>query len=111
MKYIFIILCIMFVSACTKPAESSVTVGKDFTVETLFTHEGCTVYRFRDGYNRYFTNCKGDTSWSESCGKNVKLNDYDSEALESPVGVFCSNQCFGKHVLDDDQYKEIYGSN
>lgn len=45
------------------------------------------------------------------CGKNVKLNDYDSEALESPSGVFCSNQCFGKHVLDDDQYKEIYGSN
>lgn len=31
---------------------------QDFKIEKLFTHEGCTVYRFRDkGYTRHFTHC------------------------------------------------------
>lgn len=45
-----------------------------YEVVKLFTHEGCTVYRFFDSNNdRYFTKCQGasaDTSWKESCGKN-----------------------------------------
>lgn len=54
--------------------ESKETAGT-FTVERLFTHDGCTVYRFRDnGDRRYFTRCDGaasaEASWSESCGKS-----------------------------------------
>jgi hypothetical protein len=51
--------------------ELSQPVGHGYEVERLFTHEGCTVYRFmeRGGY-RYFTNCSGSTSWTQSCGKN-----------------------------------------
>lgn len=70
MKYITIILFAVLLSACAKQAETSVVAGKDFTVETLFTHEGCTVYRFNDVTYKYFTNCQGSTSWMEHCGKN-----------------------------------------
>lgn len=71
MKYIIGIFMLFLVAGCQKKAESSVAVGGDFVVEKLFTHEGCTVYRFEDsGNNRYFTNCSGATSWNESCGKN-----------------------------------------
>lgn len=55
--------------------EASAQAGVDFKVDRLFTHDGCTVYRFHDGlYGRYFTKCEGSasasTSWVESCGKN-----------------------------------------
>lgn len=58
---------------CEKPAESTAFRGAGFKVETLFTHEGCTVYRFADvGNFRYYTNCKSGhhntTVWNESCG-------------------------------------------
>lgn len=45
-----------------------------FDVQPLFTHDGCTVYRF-DGmafggrHFGYFTNCKGTTEWPVGCGK------------------------------------------
>lgn len=40
-----------------EPAENN----KDYTVEYLFEHDGCKVYRFQDGsYYVYYTNCKGD---------------------------------------------------
>lgn len=55
---------------CAKQAETTTSRG-DFVVDTLFTVDGCTVYRFRDlGSARYFTNCSGSTEWRESCGKN-----------------------------------------
>lgn len=71
MKYIIGIFMLFLVTGCYKKAESSSAVGGEFVVEKLFTHEGCTVYRFADGGGtRYFTNCNGATSWTESCGKN-----------------------------------------
>ena len=60
-------------AGCEKKAESIEAVGVDnaFQVEKLFTHEGCTVYRFADnGRSRYYTNCIGAASWAESCGKS-----------------------------------------
>ena len=69
-------------AGCAKEAERSASVGREFKVDTLFTHGGCTVYRFTDsGHYRYFTNCRGEASWQESCGKgcsrsmNVSGND------------------------------------
>jgi hypothetical protein len=71
MKKILILAAILALAGCSKPAETSTSVGREFVVDKLFTHEGCTVYRFNDGgNNRYFTNCQGSTSWTESCGKN-----------------------------------------
>lgn len=59
-----------------KAAEASSAAGVEFSVDRLFTHDGCTVYRFSDaGYLRYFTRCDGASSssaqWNvtQSCGK------------------------------------------
>lgn len=75
MKRILVLAAILALAGCSKPAETSTSVGSEFVVDTLFTHEGCTVYRFNDGgNNRYFTNCSGSTTWRENCGKNCTRN-------------------------------------
>ena len=64
------------VAGCNKAPEYSAPAGREFVVDKLFTHEGCTVYRFSDGgYSRYFAKCGEDsvtahTEWRETCGKN-----------------------------------------
>lgn len=74
MKFILVILAAaMFITGCDqrKQAETSTKAGTEFVVDKLFTVDNCTVYRFLDGGRlRYFTNCKGSTEWTESCGKN-----------------------------------------
>lgn len=59
-----------------KAAEASSAAGVEFSVDRLFTHDGCTVYRFSDaGHLRYFTRCDGASSssaqWTitQPCGK------------------------------------------
>ena len=66
------ILLLSALFGCTKAPESVNQVNSEFRVETLFTHEGCTVYRFYDGgEERYYTNCQGQTIVEQSyqCGK------------------------------------------
>jgi len=42
-----------------------------YKIKDLFTHNGCTVTKFYDdGRWRYFTNCKGETTFVERCGKS-----------------------------------------
>ena len=74
-KIMLSLAALAMVAGCEKPAESVAHTGAGFKVERLFTHDGCTVYRFRDSYNRYFTRCDGvtaqsTTTWQESCGKD-----------------------------------------
>ncbi len=74
-KIMLSLAALAMVAGCEKPAESVAHTGAGFTVERLFTHDGCTVYRFRDPNHRYFTRCDGvtaqsTTTWQESCGKN-----------------------------------------
>ena len=75
-KIMLALAALAMVAGCDKPAEVVVRTGIEFTVERLFTHEGCTVFRFKDGgSNRYFTRCDGiaaqsTTTWQESCGKS-----------------------------------------
>ena len=77
MKSIFyVMITALVVAGCTKAPEYSSPAGREFVVDRLFTHEGCTMYRFSDGgYPRYFAKCDGDsvtaqTEWREACGKN-----------------------------------------
>lgn len=68
-------------AACTKRPESSQQVNGSFEVDTLFTKDGCTVYRFFDtGYWRYFTNCKGATAWIEHEGKRTSPTGIEGGA-------------------------------
>jgi hypothetical protein len=76
MRYLLIFFTLLTLISCSaKQPESTTAAGVDFKVDKLFTHDGCTVYRFVDGGNyRYFTNCQGSTNWTENCGKNCSRN-------------------------------------
>lgn len=44
-----------------------------YTIEYLFEHDGCKVYRFRDdGHYVYFTSCKGETTSIKSDSSGTK---------------------------------------
>ena len=72
MKNLLILLIVLLISGCVNESlEKKSTDNSHIPVEKLFTYDGCVVYRFFDGGSaRYFTNCKGTTSWQESCGKS-----------------------------------------
>jgi hypothetical protein len=60
---LFILTLIFGCSPSREPLSKINPVNnKSYTVEYLFEHDGCKVYRFEDrGNNVYFTNCKGET--------------------------------------------------
>lgn len=69
---IAMLLVTLVMTGCVKdPAERHVIQGTEFTVDRLFTHEGCTLYRFRDGdsHHIYYANCGASTFHQQSCGK------------------------------------------
>ncbi|MGA2886295.1 MAG: DUF4884 domain-containing protein [Halobacteriota archaeon] len=61
--------------ACEKdPVAHVQTDNKNISVDLLFEHNGCTVYRFWDmGEPIYYSNCGGSTqtSWRERHGKTT----------------------------------------
>jgi hypothetical protein len=68
---IIILFCLVALNCVKDPINVSKTNNENYEVSFLFEFEGCRIYRFHDGgYNRYFSNCRGNTSWIESCGKN-----------------------------------------
>lgn len=75
MKKLILVIVLALV-ACSKRPESTTKAGVDFTVDKLFTVDGCTVYRFGDGgETHYFTNCRGTTINRTSCDdKNNCVN-------------------------------------
>ena len=73
MKYLLIFLFPILASCASNDDALSVknTKNPNFQVAFLFEHEGCKVYRFYDGRDRYFTNCTETiSSYTTSCGKN-----------------------------------------
>ncbi len=69
MRYLPLLLLVLTAGCITQhpitkePAENN----SDYTVEYLFEHEGCKVYRFKDHssagtYYVYYTNCNGDVT-------------------------------------------------
>jgi hypothetical protein len=77
-KIILGVVCsIGFLACTTPPLSTSPTNNEKFTIDKLFTHDNCTIYRFSDGGNYiYYADCSGNQSsstlWNitESCGKN-----------------------------------------
>lgn len=72
MKKFLLVFAVILFAGCAKEAKETVKADNaNFSVELLFEVDGCKMYRFYDnGRYRYFSNCKGSTQWSESCGKN-----------------------------------------
>ena len=69
MKRVVLLIAIGLSGCYRDPISVSLTENREFDVEKLFTHRGCTVYRFFDNGPKYFTDCKGSTEWEESNGK------------------------------------------
>ena len=76
-------IVLAFKFAGNNPSEETKKVGfgETYTVEKLFTYEGCTVYRFNDHRTVYYTNCNGETQSSHSCGKNCTATDNVSTSI------------------------------
>ena len=74
MKTLIACAALVILAGCSKQAvDTSTTNNADFKVDTLFTKDGCTVYRFEDGYRRYFVRCENGQSkmeWRVNCGKS-----------------------------------------
>ena len=69
---------LLTLTGCSKAAESTTPAGREFTVDRLFTTDGCTAYRFMDGgARRYFVRCDSTvtTSAKTGCGKNCITED------------------------------------
>lgn len=84
MRYVILALC-LFLAACkggNVQAKQSSNPNKSVT--TLFTHEGCTLYRFSDFGLRYYAKCgaSAEVMWDESCGKNCKKNSSISTGVK-----------------------------
>lgn len=78
-----IALCALaLLAGCAREAERSEPAGRQFTVDTLFTKDGCTVYRFYDaGNHRYFTNCSGSTMGVISVNSG-KQHRYEPDGVQ-----------------------------
>jgi hypothetical protein len=67
MRYLPLLLLVLTTGCITQHpiTKEPAANNTDYTVEYLFEHEGCKVYRFKDHnsvgtYYVYFTNCNGD---------------------------------------------------
>lgn len=83
-KYLILAFCVTLLGCNQDPVAVSSSNNPNVEVAELFTHKGCTVYRFLDGRYHYFTDCSKSTTittHSESCGKGcVKVYDTNIEA-------------------------------
>jgi hypothetical protein len=74
---------------CVEPALATVPSNNPhIEVDTLLTHDGCTVYRFRDGQYHYFVRCpdppRASTLSRVSCGKNCTRPEEIPTVVASP---------------------------
>lgn len=79
MKTRSVLVCfsIVLLTGCIEdPVATDATDNAAMTVDRLFTHDGCSVYRFWDaGHLHYYTDCSGGTdaghSETQSTGKSA----------------------------------------
>ena len=75
MKMATLIIPASMLGGCYAPAlETKATSNPALTVQDLFTHDGCHVYRFYDNGAHYFVKCEGAGTRAQaesriSCGK------------------------------------------
>jgi hypothetical protein len=75
---VFLAMVAIGSAGCVTPAIGiAITENPEIQAELLFTHDGCKIYRFRDGQSRiYYADCRApatssaSTSWNVSCGRN-----------------------------------------
>lgn len=80
MKNYLVVISLVLLGCNQDPIAVSSSNNPNVKVDELFTHKGCTVYRFLDGRYHYFTDCiraTTITTHSEACGKGC-VNVYDT---------------------------------
>jgi hypothetical protein len=80
-------LSLLGATGCVASAlEERPTNNPEITVQVIATHDGCTIYRFRDGHWHWFVRCRGEPSTvamtQTPCGKGC-LRD-ETIAAQSP---------------------------
>lgn len=80
-KILSICALLVLLAGCEKEPLSVERVdNNEFSLDKLFTHDGCTLYRFYDGgRNHYYSDCRGRTTsaYSTSCGKGCTSTKYN----------------------------------
>lgn len=72
MKILFVLAFCLLLWSCVEAPEETTASG-NFTIEKLFEHEGCNMYRFKDGTRYiYWSDCRGkiNADYSTSTGKS-----------------------------------------
>jgi hypothetical protein len=72
------ILSLPLLGGClATPVAVANTENPELAAELMFSHDGCRIYRFRDGGQPvYWADCRGpdggsaSTAWRRRCGKN-----------------------------------------
>jgi hypothetical protein len=79
---------LLAVGCVAQPIAVSATNNEEVPVDTLFVHEGCTMYRFKDGgVFHYYARCDGarpavQTMSIVSCGKScVRPDDIATDEV------------------------------
>lgn len=79
MRVLIVLFSVLAVGCMQPPVQVQGTNNANIDVEQLFTHDGCRVYRFRDGGIHYFVRCDGAVSQQtmsmKSCGKNCTYEE------------------------------------
>lgn len=72
-----LIAATLLLAGCANDAVSTAaTDNHQVPVDKLFTHEGCTIYRFDDaGHYHYWADCRGSISSTQTCGRNCTRQD------------------------------------
>lgn len=69
----------LLLAGCTNdndPVSRSSTDNSQIPIDKMFTHEGCTIYRFDDaGHYHYWADCRGSVSSTQTCGRNCTHED------------------------------------
>jgi hypothetical protein len=81
------LLAAVLLTSCEESAEERARPATErFNIEKLFDHEGCTVYRFHDGYDRYYARCGATTvtSYPVSNGETTRLDGIATDTVVAP---------------------------
>lgn len=76
-KILSICVALVLLTGCDDPPpESTARAGNGYSLERLFTNDGCAVYYFsHNGRSHYYTDCRGGVSTTQSCGKNCSYEE------------------------------------
>ena len=70
---------LLFIAGCVnEPIATAPSNNADIRVDELFTHDGCTVFRFKDGPYHYYVRCTHQpaaTATVSCIGKNCQDDD------------------------------------